>query len=153
MFRLDVGTGLGQTDIYTSTLGAATMKTITGIPLNGSQIYVRLWSNISGVWQSNDYTYITSTVEDPKAYLINPEPGSKLTGSSITFTRTNTGAAGYWLDVGIQRATGDIFGGSFSASVNQVVNNIPSGSQLIYVRLWTLINGAWQPTEYTFTGP
>ena len=152
-YRLDVGTALGSTNIYTGNLGTATSKTVTAIPLDGSKVYVRLWSNISGGWQSNDYSYNAATVEDPKSYLLSPEPSSTLTGSTVTFTRTNTGAANYWFDMGVQKATGDIFGGSFNTATTLTVSNIPSGSRLIYVRLWTFISGAWQANEYTFTGP
>jgi len=114
---------------------------------------VRLWTSINGTWQPNDYWYNTATVEDPKSYLLSPEPSSILTGSTVTFTRTNTSAPSYWFDVGLQKAAGDIFIGSFNAATTLTIRNIPSGSRVIYVRLWTLINGAWQPAEYTFTGP
>jgi hypothetical protein len=30
----------------------------TGLPINGTTIYARMFSLINGVWQSNDYTYI-----------------------------------------------------------------------------------------------
>ena len=152
-YRLDVGTAVGLTDIYTGTLGTATSKTVAAIPLDGSKVYLRLWSNVSGVWQSNDYIYNAATVEDPKSYLLSPEPSSTLTGAAVTFTRTNTGASNYWIDIGVQRATGDIFGGSFNAATTITVSKIPSGSRLIYVRVWTFISGAWQANEYTFTGP
>ncbi len=152
-YRLDVGTTLGSTNIYTGILGTATSKTVAAIPLDGSKVYVRLWSNISGAWQSNDYSYNAATVEDPKSYLLSPEPSSVLTGTTVIFTRTNTGASNYWIDMGVQQATGDILVGSFSAGTTITVNNIPRGSRLIYVRLWTFISGAWQANEYTFTGP
>ena len=35
--------------------------TVTGLPTNGSTIYVRLWSFISGSWQNTDYTYTATT--------------------------------------------------------------------------------------------
>ena len=34
-----------------------TSATISGLPTNGSLLYVRLWSLMSGTWRSNDYTY------------------------------------------------------------------------------------------------
>ena len=148
-----MGTGTGLTNIYTGTLGTATSKTLTALPLDGSTIYVRLWSFFNSAWQSYDYTFTASATEDPKAYLISPEPSSKLTGSSVTFIRTSTGASNYWLDVGIKKATGDLFVGSFAASTSLTLNNIPLGSQVIYVRLWTMVNSVWQANEYTFLGP
>ena len=152
-YRLDVGTTFGSGNILTGTSASLTSKTVSGLPLNGSTVYVRLWSLVSGVWQSNDYTYIAATVEDPKSYLLSPEPSSKLTGSTVAFTRSNTGAASYWLDVSLQQGTGDIFAGTFNASTTLSVSNIPSGSRTIYVRLWTQLNSGWQWIEYTFIGP
>jgi len=35
--------------------------TVSGLPANGSTLYVRMWSKISGVWQFNDYVYIAAT--------------------------------------------------------------------------------------------
>ncbi|MEP6538610.1 MAG: SBBP repeat-containing protein, partial [Bryobacteraceae bacterium] len=56
-YALDVGTTVGGTNITTGSVGAATSKTVSGIPVNGSTIYVRLSTSISGVWQFFDYTY------------------------------------------------------------------------------------------------
>ncbi|MEP6534433.1 MAG: hypothetical protein ABJF23_03895, partial [Bryobacteraceae bacterium] len=152
-YRLDAGTTFGGTNLLAGAAATLTSKTVAGIPLNGSTVYIRLWSLIGGVWQSNDYTYSAATVEDPKSYLVSPEPTSKLTASSVTFTRSNTGASSYWLDVGVQPGAGDLFAGTFNASTAQTVSNIPGGSRPIYVRLWTLLSSGWKYVEYTFTGP
>jgi hypothetical protein len=32
-------------------------NTQSGLPTNGSAVYLRLWSQIAGAWQYNDYTY------------------------------------------------------------------------------------------------
>ncbi|MGZ5061491.1 MAG: hypothetical protein ACXWAU_06445, partial [Usitatibacter sp.] len=53
---LMVGTTAGGTDIYQGYQDSATSRTVTGLPTNGSTVYVRLMSYVNG-WQVNDYTY------------------------------------------------------------------------------------------------
>jgi hypothetical protein len=48
---------LGQGNISGSNTGLATSKSVSGVPTNGSTIYVRLWTQISGNWTYNDYIY------------------------------------------------------------------------------------------------
>lgn len=47
----------GASDIYSGTQGSNTSKTLTGLPTDGSIIYVRLWSQIGGSWEFQDYSY------------------------------------------------------------------------------------------------
>ena len=37
--------------------GLVTSQAVSGLPANGSTIYVRLWTLLAGVWQYNDYSY------------------------------------------------------------------------------------------------
>ena len=40
--------------------------TVTGLPVDGRTLYVRLWSVIGGVWSFTDYTYTaTGPYENP----------------------------------------------------------------------------------------
>jgi photosystem II stability/assembly factor-like uncharacterized protein len=55
---LYVGTALGQNNIIGKDEGSATQDTVSGLPADGSTVYVRLWSQISGTWYYFDYTYI-----------------------------------------------------------------------------------------------
>ena len=41
-------------------LGHVFSRTVSGIPTNGSVIYVQLWSQIGGVWYLNRYSYAAS---------------------------------------------------------------------------------------------
>jgi hypothetical protein len=56
-YWLDVGTAPGGFDLFSQGTGLATSQSVSGIPTNGSTIYVRLWTVVGGVWQFNDYTY------------------------------------------------------------------------------------------------
>jgi hypothetical protein len=57
-YWLDVGTVQGQGNVFASQLGTSvTSQTVTGIPTNGSTIYVQLWTQLGGAWQRNVYKY------------------------------------------------------------------------------------------------
>ncbi|UCD34621.1 MAG: hypothetical protein JSU90_10035, partial [Nitrospiraceae bacterium] len=50
-------------DIYTSgSLSSGTLsRAVSGLPTNGSTVYVRLWYKTGGVWQSNVFQYTAYT--------------------------------------------------------------------------------------------
>jgi hypothetical protein len=55
---LYVGNSLGASDLYDSgSLGTDLSHTVSGLPVDGRTIYVRLWFRIDGSWQSDDYQY------------------------------------------------------------------------------------------------
>lgn len=56
-YWLDVGTILAKGNIFAANLGTSLFRTVTGIPVNGSAIYVQLWSQIGGLWNLSRYTY------------------------------------------------------------------------------------------------
>ena len=56
-YWLDVGPAPGVGSYFGKNLGLATSQTVTGLPANGSTIYVRLWTQLAGGWQFNDYAY------------------------------------------------------------------------------------------------
>ena len=59
---LYIGTVPGAKDIYDSgSLGSATSDTISGLPDDGSLLYVRLLYMIGGDWQNDDFQYTAST--------------------------------------------------------------------------------------------
>jgi hypothetical protein len=51
-------TGVGSSNLATPPASASTSYAATGLPTDGRTIYVRLWSQVGGGWQFNDYTYI-----------------------------------------------------------------------------------------------
>jgi len=57
LYDLLVGLGPGSTDLYSSGSTTATSATVPSLPAKGATIYVRLMSDIGGVFHSNDYTY------------------------------------------------------------------------------------------------
>ena len=149
-YWLDVGTAQGQGNIFGQNVGLATLQAVTGLPTDGSTIYVKLWTLLGGAWQSNDYTYKASGNASTKAVITSPVSGSTLAGASVTFTWSAiSGAAAYWLDVGSAQGQANIFGQNVVAT-SQTVSGIPTDGSTVYVKLWTLVGGIWQWSDSTY---
>src|SRR6266567_3203761 len=124
------------------------------VDANGSRAY-------EGFGQGQDATYSFGLSGDipvvgswppigGAATITSPTPSSTLTGSTATFTRTSvSGATYYYLYVGTSFAYYDIFANYIGTT--QVVNNIPTNSGTLYVRLWTYLNNNWLSVDYTYT--
>jgi serine protease len=137
--------------IFARNEGLETGQAVTGLPVTGGTLFVRLWTQIAGTWQYTDYTYTAATLGS-KAAITSPAPGATLPGSSATFAWSpGAGATAYWLDVGSAQGQGNIFGQNVGLTTTQPVNGIPAGGGTIYVRLWTLIAGLWQYNDYSYT--
>jgi hypothetical protein len=151
-YWLDVGTVSGQGNIFGQNVGLATNQTVSGVPASGGTIYVRLWTLLNGAWQYNDYTYSAAASSGTKAVMASPAGGSVLSGSTVTFTWTaGNGASAYWLDVGTISGQGNVFGQNVGLVTGQTVSGIPTNGATIFVRLWTLLSGAWQYNDYGYT--
>ena len=63
-YWLDAGNVPGGNQYYQSgNLGNVLNTTATGLPLNGSTVYVTLYSLVGGQWLSNAYTYTAYSAE------------------------------------------------------------------------------------------
>ncbi len=60
-------------DIYNQKTGTKTSATVTGIPINGNKLFVRLWWKKGDDWFHTDYIYQTQATPDPEvmSLLIN----------------------------------------------------------------------------------
>ena len=153
-YWLYVGTtGVGSYNLYNSSTGTNKSAMVTGLPSNGSTVYVRLWSLISGSWQSNDYTYTAYTLACSPSTMTSPAPGSTFTGTSQTFTwSANPCASQYWLYVGTQGAGSyNIYSSSTGTATTANVTGLPTNGSLVWLRLWSLVGGSWGSTDYTYT--
>ena len=152
-YQIRVGTtGAGSNNLFKLQTTALTSGIVSGIPTYGVTLYVRLYSLVNGAWQYVDYTYKESGAP-VLAALTSPTPGSTLTGSSATFKWTaGGGVTQYELRVGATGAgSKDVYSLFTTALTSGVVNNIPITGGTLYVRLYSLTNGAWQYTDYTYT--
>ena len=151
-YQIRIGTtGAGSKDLLSLTTTALTSGVVSNIPISGKTVYVRLYSMINGAWQYTDSTY-TEYITPVPAALTSPAPGSTLTGSTATFNwSAGTSVTNYQIIGGYHRPRREQ-----SASPDNhradlgVVSNIPTTGGTVYVRLYSMIGGAWQYTDYTY---
>src|SRR5438552_4064604 len=60
-------TGAGSFNVYSQGQGTNLSATVSGLPVDGSPVYVRLWTQLGGGtgWVLNDYTFTGATVNAP----------------------------------------------------------------------------------------
>ena len=147
-YWLDIGTGPGGNQIYSSgNLGTAQSVSVSGLPTNGSALYVTLYSLLNGSWQSNGYTYTAANAVP--ASIISPTNGSAISGGAATFTwNAAAGATNYWLDIGYAPGGNQIFSSGGLGNIQQVtVTGLPTDGSSIYATLYSYIGGQWQYTS------
>jgi len=145
-------TGPKSANIYSSGSTTATSVTVTGIPTYGVNLYVTLFSLISGTWTPVEYTY-TEAGTPVLATMVSPTPSSTLTGASVTFSWTpGGGPTGYWLDVGTTGpGSANLYDAGGASSTSATVTGLPTNGNPVYVTLYSEISGVWQPVRYVYT--
>jgi hypothetical protein len=152
-YQLYLGTtGVGSYNLYSSGVTTAKTKTVSGLPTEGVTVFARLYQLIDGVWQHTDYTY-TEAGTLTWAALTSPTPGSVLAGSSVAFTWTGgAGPAAYQLYLGTTGAGSyNLYVSGSTTATTETVNGLPTTGVTVYARLYQLIDGVWQHTDYTYT--
>ncbi len=149
-FQLSIGTAVGSNNLYDSGPTASTAEYVTGLPLTGQTVYVRLFSKVGSGYQSLDYTF-TSEKAVPAA-LTAPTPGSTLTSGRATFSwNTGKGVSAFELKVGTSLGANNLYDSGSTLSTAHYIDDLPVTGAKVYVRLLSEIGTAWVYTDYTFT--
>ena len=152
-YYLMVGLWKGGNTLFNQDMGASQSAVATGLPVDGSRIFVRLFSYIGSAWQYNDYEYMAF---DPapgpaqKAVLTAPAPGSTLGGVSAAFVwSAGKKAEGYYLFIGDWQGGNSRYSQYFKAGTTSAnVTGLPVDGRLLFVRLWSYISGQWEYNDY-----
>ncbi len=157
-YWIDIGSTTGGHDIYSSgNLGNVLTDTVSGLPTDGSTIYVTLYSMIGGVWTGNAYTYTALNATNGIAVMQTPTNNSVLSGTSVTFTwSSDSNATGYWVDVSAVGPGGNDLdsSGNLGTQLTETIYNLPADGSTIYVTLYSYVGGQWLSNAYIYTsGP
>jgi hypothetical protein len=154
-YWLDIGSSAGGNNYYSSgNLGNALTATVSGLPTNGSTVYVTLYTLVSGNWTPNAYTYQAFSTSSEQGVLTTPTPGGTLTGSTVTFdwTAGSPGPYSYWMDIGSTAGGNNYYSsGNLGNVTTKTVTTLPTDGSTVYVTLYTLIGGTWYGNAYTYT--
>jgi hypothetical protein len=151
-YELDAGSRPEGTNYYQSgNLGNVFTATASGLPDDGSTVYVTLWSLWNGEWYYNEYTYTAYSLYG-KGVITSPTPGSALTGSTVTFTwAAGTNDTAYWIDAGSTPGGSQYFqSGNLGNVLSAIVSGLPVDGSTVYVTLWSLASGEWFNNQYTY---
>jgi hypothetical protein len=156
-YWIDAGSSAGGNQYFQSgNLGNVLTKTVSGLPVNGSTVYVTLYSLVNGQWLSNQYTYTAYNAGSALGVMQTPTPGSTLSGYEQTFTwSAGSGATAYWMDIGSTVGGNNYYqSGNLGNVLTTTVYSLPADGSQIYVTLWSLVGGQWYYNEYNYTsGP
>jgi hypothetical protein len=145
-------TGVGSNNLYHCAESKATSITVPGLPTNGETIYAQLNTYTNGTMQHLNYTY-TAFTSSTSAALTSPAPASTLPGPTVTFDwSAGTSASGYSLWLGSTGVgSNNLYHSAESTATSLTVSGLPTNGETIYARLNSLINGALQHVDYTYT--
>jgi Pro-kumamolisin, activation domain/Bacterial Ig-like domain (group 3) len=149
-YQLWIGsTGVNSNNLYSSGVISSTSATPATLPLNGSTVYGRLYTEINGIWLHQDYTFTAAA----PAVITAPTLHATLPGPYTTFTwSAPAGAAGYQLWLGTTGVNSQNLFSSGIMHVNSTLRtNMPTNGETVYARLYTDYNGTWVHADYTFT--
>jgi hypothetical protein len=150
---LYVGASQGGRDNYDSgSLGTKLFETVTGLPVDGRTVFVRLWYRTGSVWKFIDYKYIAFTAGSPD--ITTPAAGAVLSDSIVTFEWTTNGTpvSQWWLYVGASQGGYNIYNsGSLGTKLFETVTGLPKDGSTIFVRLWYRTGGTWQFVDTSYT--
>jgi hypothetical protein len=152
-YWLDIGSASGGNNYYSSgNLGNVLTVTVNGLPTNGTNVYVTLYSMVSGAWTPNAYTYPAYNVGASAGMLTTPTPGSTLNGSSVTFDWTaGSGASAYWMDIGNTAGGNNYYSsGNLGNVLTTTASGLPTDGSMIYVTLYSQIGGQWYGGNYSY---
>jgi serine protease len=145
--------GVGSSNLYSSGIVTATTETVSGLTANGQTLYVRLSSLlVNGTWQSSDYTYKASG-SPTAATLTTPTPNTStpLSGTSVVFSwEPGNIATNYEFWVGTSAGSSNLYSSGNISATSATVSDLTSNGQKVYARLYSLINGAWKYSDYTY---
>jgi hypothetical protein len=77
--------------------------------------------------------------------------GTSISGSTTFTWSAGTGVTKYDLLVGNRGPGSGDYYNSGAVTVTSETVNIPNAGGTVYVRLMSVVNGAWESTDYTFT--
>jgi hypothetical protein len=153
-YEIDAGSTQGGNQYFQSgNVGNVTSDTVTGLPIDGSTVYITLWSLVNGQWVYNEYTYTAYNQGSSLGVITSPAPGSQFTGTTVTFQwMPGAGSSAYWLDIGSTAGGNQYYQSGNLGNVTQVtVNGLPSNGSTVYVTLYSLVGGQWISNQYTYT--
>ncbi len=153
-FWFYAGSSQGAKDYFNSgSEVTGTSHTVTGLPTDGSTVYITFWAKTDGSWSQKHYTYVAyDDSNSGELGITSPVEGSVLDGSSQVFTWNPGGASVFWFYAGSSQGAKDYFSsGSEVSGTSHTVTGLPTDGSRVYITFWSKTNGSWSQMHYTYT--
>ena len=153
-YWLQLGTTAGGYELWGGSMGMNTSTSFTGLPIDGSKLYVRLYTKINTGWIYSDSTYTCYTpqiVRSNPGEIYFPGNGDTLVGPEPLFQwNPASGALEYFFYMGNSVGSNDIYGQSTGSKTFVNLIGVPRDGRLLYVRLWMRSSAGWSYKDYTY---
>jgi hypothetical protein len=155
-WRLEIGTAPGSTDLYLQGFTSDILATtVSGLPTDGSTVYVRLEWRVSGVVSGADYVYTAAGGGPGTPAITSPVPGTVLPSGDVNFDWTANGSTVDDWQLLIGTSVGDsslLDTGVLPAGTTSIlVSGLPEDGSLIHVTLRWTQGGVPAEINYTYT--
>lgn len=150
-YYLFAGLWPGGNTLFSQDMELARSTVVSGLPVNGQTVYLRLWSLIGEQWIAFDgiYRAAGSPGEPATAQLTSPAPGTALSGTSVTFTwSAGAGVTQYYFFAGLWQGGDTLASVDAGVSRSVSVSHLPDAGETIWIRIWSRIQDAWQYNDY-----
>jgi len=155
-WRLEVGTTPEGTDLFVQGMDATVTSTVvSGLPTDGSTVYVTLKWRIAGVISTASYVYTASGGTPGTPAITSPSPGSTMATGDVTFAWVDNGAtADDWqLMIGTSAGDNSLYDSGVMAdtTMSAVVSGLPEDGSTLHVTLRWTDGGTSSEVNYTYT--
>lgn len=148
-YQLLIGTSMGDADVARVEAGTSTSSTVSGLPDDGSALFVTLWSEHGDAWLKDSAVYTAYDAPVTPATFTDPNPGTILSSSDVSFAWTDVEADGYALVLGSSEGGTDL--GSYMTSGTHVdISGLPTDGRVIWGTLYSSIEGDWHGVKATW---
>jgi FtsP/CotA-like multicopper oxidase with cupredoxin domain len=158
LYQVWAGTTPGASNLgmFPSAGTTTTSTTVSGLPVNGSTVYIRLWSLFGTTWGFNDYVYTAvGTGASSTVAMLTPANLGPISGSSQIFTWTNAGALLYqiWAGTTLGASNLGMLPPAGTTGTTFTTTGLPT-TGTVFIRLWSLNGTTWTFNDYSYTaGP
>ena len=155
-WRLEAGTTVNGTDLFVSGFTSdITSTVVTGLPTDGSPVYIRLEWRISGVTTGANYVYTAAGGGPGTPAVTSPASGSTLPLGGVTFAWNSNGTTvdNWELLVGSSVGSSNFHSSGVlgASTASALVNGLPEDGSTIHVTLRWNVSGVPSEVNYTYT--
>lgn len=162
LFTWDVGNATGFWFYAGSTQGGqeyyrndeqinGSSHTVTGLPTDGSTVYITFHYLLNGEWSQKHYHYKAASDISGVLGITSPAQGDTLTGSAQTFTWNTGDATGFWFYAGSTQGAQDYYRNPEQLNgTSHTVTGLPTDGSTVHITFHYLLDNAWSQIHYSY---